>query len=150
LRDTLGSSEIGLGWADSPTIGGHAYTHEIVIMPTVYGDANLDGTANFSDLGILLSHYNTLTTGTWSWGDFNYDGNVNFSDLGILLSHYNHASGLGIVLSSYSLDSQAIGALSAAGFNTSEVPEPSSIVMLATLATAAGLWSVRRRRNRVA
>ena len=76
---------------------------------------------------MLLSKYNL--TGTWSVGDFNYDGSVTGADLSLLLSKYN----------------QSIPA-SVAGAAVAGVPEPSSLVMLATLAAAMGLGVAGRRR----
>jgi hypothetical protein len=52
------------------------------------GDANLDGTVNFSDLLVLAKNYNT-TGDVWEQGDFNGDGTVNFSDLLVLAKNYN-------------------------------------------------------------
>jgi hypothetical protein len=52
------------------------------------GDANRDGSVNFSDLLALAANYN-LAGRTFSQGDFNYDGTVNFNDLLILASRYN-------------------------------------------------------------
>ena len=51
------------------------------------GDANGDKVADFTDLGILLNHYNQA--GTFATGDFDPSGTVDFTDLGILLNNYN-------------------------------------------------------------
>jgi chitodextrinase len=51
------------------------------------GDLNADGTVNFLDLSILLSHWGS-TSATASQGDINSDGVVNFLDLSIMLSHW--------------------------------------------------------------
>jgi hypothetical protein len=59
----------------------------LVARLTRYGDANLDGITDFSDLGRLLQNYNK--SGDWSKGDGNYDGIVDFADLGLLLNNYN-------------------------------------------------------------
>ena len=58
---------------------------------TLYGDANLDGQVNSTDLQILLFGLNK--PGAWDQGDFNYDGNVNSADLQALLFTLNTALG---------------------------------------------------------
>ncbi len=86
IHSSVATATYGLGWIDNTT------THAISIAYTVYGDANLDGSVNFSDLSKLLSKYNQ--PGVWADGDFNYDGVVNFADLSKLLSTYNQSIGL--------------------------------------------------------
>jgi hypothetical protein len=51
------------------------------------GDANHDGTVNFSDLLILAQHYGS-TNAVWETGDFSNDGAVGFGDLLTLAQHY--------------------------------------------------------------
>ena len=46
----------------------------VTVQPALYGDANLDGSVNFSDLSKVLANYGQSGM-TWSQGDFNYDGN---------------------------------------------------------------------------
>ena len=70
-------------------------THQVTIMPAIYGDANLDGVVNFSDLSKVLTNYNQ-TGMSWSQGDFNYDGIVNFEDLNKILTNYNLTGPLSI------------------------------------------------------
>ncbi len=113
LSSTADSTR-GLGWIDNTT------TSKISVAFTIYGDANLDGTANFADLSKLLSDYNQA--GVWVDGDFNYDGVVDFADLSKLLSTYN----------------QSIGTLTPA-------PEPSSLILLSTMIGLAGALTIRRR-----
>ena len=85
------------------------------------GDASLDGSVDFIDLGILLNNYDQL--GNFAAGDFDFSGKVDFVDLGILLNNYNT-----------SLPVRAtVGA----------VPEPTTL-MLATLGFAALLVGGRR------
>ena len=50
------------------------------------GDANEDGSVNFSDLVALAAHYGQ--SGGWTSGDFNQDQKVGFDDLVILAAHY--------------------------------------------------------------
>ncbi|MFT3785939.1 MAG: PEP-CTERM sorting domain-containing protein [Tepidisphaeraceae bacterium] len=92
------------------------------------GDANFDGTVNFSDLLVLAANYNG-TSAKWSEGDFTLDSTVNFNDLLGLAANYN-----GSVSGSFAAD----WALA-----QSMVPEP---VSMASLGAAAGVVLVRRRR----
>jgi hypothetical protein len=65
----------------------------VLVRYTLLGDANLDGTVNFTDLVALAQNYNTVvsaaTDGWWSAGDFTYDGLANFNDLVKLAQNYN-------------------------------------------------------------
>jgi hypothetical protein len=111
-----------LGWQDTGT--------EIDILPTLVGDTDLNGTVDNNDLGQLLKYFNQ--PGGWAQGDFNGNGTVDNSDLGALLANYNYAP--------LTLPLVVAGA--------SPVPEPSSFVMLLTLATAAlGMVRFAQRRQ---
>lgn len=57
-------------------------------LEPIPGDANLDGTVDASDLGILASHYGAGSGAEWGDGDFDNDSMVDVSDLGILASNY--------------------------------------------------------------
>ncbi len=114
FQSSSASSSRGLGWNDNTS------TSKINIAYTVYGDTNLDGTTNFTDLSKLLSKYGQ--SGVWADGDANYDGTVNFTDLSKMLSTYG----------------QSVGTLTPS-------PEPSSIALLLTLAGLVGAWVIRRR-----
>ena len=81
FQSSAATTQLCLGWIDNTG------SSKISVVYTIYGDANLDGTTDFSDLGKLLAHYNQ--PGVWADGDFNYDGMVDFSDLGKLLANYN-------------------------------------------------------------
>ncbi|MCD6377303.1 MAG: PEP-CTERM sorting domain-containing protein, partial [Planctomycetes bacterium] len=56
------------------------------------GDANLDGSVDVSDLGILAGNYGG-TGKSWSEGDFDGDLVVDISDLGILAGNYGFSTG---------------------------------------------------------
>ncbi len=114
FQSSTASASRGLGWTDNTG------TSKINIAYTVYGDTNLDGTTNFTDLSKLLSKYGQ--SGVWADGDANYDGTVNFTDLSKMLSTYG----------------QSVGSLTPS-------PEPSSIALLLTLAGLVGAWVIRRR-----
>lgn len=91
------------------------------------GDANLDGTVDFTDLNAVLSNYDHSGM-TWATGDFDGNGTVNFADLNTLLSYYNHSSG----------EPTADQIVSDRGM---AVPEPSGILMLAAFGAIAAAWS---------
>ncbi len=146
LYSAAASNTVGLGWVDNTT------THQVTVMPALYGDANLDGVVNFSDLNKVLTNYNS-TGMTWSQGDFNYDGVVNFTDLNKILTNYNLSGPLNInnlppsAYQSLESDSQAMQLLAKDGITLSQpVPEPSSLVMLASLLALGGAWRWGRRR----
>ena len=75
----------GLGFSDNGA-------GQITVKFTRYGDANLDGAVNFSDLLLLAQHYGTMTGATWDQGDFNYDGGVGFDDLLLLAQNYGQGA----------------------------------------------------------
>ncbi len=112
FQSSTASASRGLGWTDNTV------TSKINIAYTTYGDTNLDGTTNFTDLSKLLSKYGQ--SGVWADGDANYDGTVNFTDLSKMLSTYG----------------QSVGSLTPS-------PEPSSIIML-VIAGLVGAWVIRR------
>ena len=82
------------------------------------GDANLDGSVDISDFGILAGNYGG-TDKSWSEGDFNGDLVVDISDLGILAGNYGFSTG---------------GA----------VPEPATLMLL----LAGGVLSIMRNRRK--
>jgi hypothetical protein len=130
---TAAAAGMALGWKDDATA--------VNVMYTFYGDTNLDGSVNLTDLGVLLDHFNT-TGDVWAVGDFNYDGKVDLTDLGMLLDHYN-SSLAGATLGAAALDSAAIRLLAAHGITV--VPEPGMFALL--IVGAIGLL-IRARWNR--
>jgi autotransporter-associated beta strand protein len=87
IRDTSATAAMGLGWVDNAAV------KQVTIMPALYGDVNLDGTVDFSDLNILLANYGQSGK-VWRTGDFSHDGSVGLTDLSLLLSNYGHTGGL--------------------------------------------------------
>ncbi len=117
-----GPGAMALGWKDTGS--------EIDILPTLIGDTDLNGTVDNNDLGQLLKYFNKA--GGWTSGDFNGNGTVDNSDLGALLANFNHAPlTLPLVVS-----------------GANPVPEPSTLIMLASLLALVGAWGIGRRRNR--
>ena len=67
--------------------------HELVFVNgdptdvgTEYGDANLDGLVNDTDLSLMLSNWGENVG--WGQGDFTGNGNVDDNDLGMLLANW--------------------------------------------------------------
>jgi fibronectin-binding autotransporter adhesin len=65
--------------------------HQVTVLSTLAGDANLDASVNGADLNIVLSNYNQGSMG-WTQGDFDNNGSVNGADLNIVLSNYNQSA----------------------------------------------------------
>ena len=110
---TTADASHGLGWMDNGV-------DEVTVMYTLYGDSNLDGSVNGTDLNAVLSYYNQSSE-IWNHGDFNYDGSVNGTDLNTVLSNYN----------------QSLPA------STAAVPEPSTLLLV--VLGLAGLLAWRKR-----
>jgi hypothetical protein len=79
---------------------------------------------------------------------------VNGDDLSIVLGHWLQTGPitLDVGLGTYDgLTTAELGAIAAHGVTLDVVPEPSSLLMLATLLALGGVWGMGRRwRNRVA
>lgn len=58
-----------------------------MLRVTRYGDANLDGTVNFTDLLALAQSYGQSNS-NWDQGDMTYDAAVGFPDLLTLAQNY--------------------------------------------------------------
>jgi hypothetical protein len=87
---------------------------------TYFGDANLDGEFNSSDLVAVLASgaYEADVDSVWSTGDFNADGRTNSSDLVAALADGGYEAGPRAAVAS--------------------VPEPASVMLL--MMAAGGLW----------
>lgn len=57
----------------------------------VYGDVNLDGQVDSTDLGLLLNAFGETNTG-WGDGNLNADATVDSTDLGLVLNNFGHSS----------------------------------------------------------
>jgi len=108
-----------------------------LVADTVYleGDANRDGTVDFSDFLILQTQFGA--GGVFGDGDFNLDGTVDFSDFLLLQTNFGFAASGPVAVSS-----EQLAALDA--FAAANVPEPTG---LAALGLGMGLIAVRRRQK---
>ena len=123
----------GIGWKDD------AASQQVTVAYTYYGDANLDGQVDISDLGALATAWQT--SAVWSQGDFDYSGFVDISDLGKLATNWQ--LGVGAPLGP-SFD-EALASLGLAGVS---VPEPAAMSLLAVC--LAGAFTRRHRRQAAA
>ncbi|HWB52562.1 MAG TPA: PEP-CTERM sorting domain-containing protein, partial [Tepidisphaeraceae bacterium] len=107
-----------VGMVDGVTLDGSS----VAVKYTWYGDTNLDGIVDSSDLTTMTNDLGSSGVG-WNGGDLNYDGIVNSDDLGLFM----------LGLAEYNAHGQQ---------NISSVPEPSAALMLIGL----GALATRRRR----
>jgi hypothetical protein len=121
----------------NPFDGTYPGPSDILIKYTYYGDANLSGKVDSADYTLIDNGYLLHLTG-WYNGDFNYDGAVNGSDYTLIDNAFNtQGAQIMAVLASptATISTQATGA----------VPEPSSVGLLAVV--ASGLLARRRYRK---
>ena len=137
-----------LGWFDNTT------TSQIKVMYTIAGDCTGapdgagDGIVGGPDLTALLANFGKPAV--WATGDFNYDGTCGGPDLTLLLANFGQSALSDLVVNAsayHNSNGEAIGMLSAAGFTL--VPEPSSIILLATVlfAILAIAWRMHMQKN---
>jgi autotransporter-associated beta strand protein len=125
IRSSTATSSKGLGWGDNTT------AHQVTVMYTYFGDANLDGAVDTLDFNSLAANFGG-TGKVWTQADFNYDGTVDTLDFNKLAANFGQtnpeAGGGG--------GSSSVGAL---------VPEPATLA-LAGFAASGLLFRPRRRR----
>ena len=70
------------GYSPSPT--------DIIVKPTVFGDADLNGQIDASDYALIDNGYNSHgSAGGWINGDFNYDDVINGDDYTLIDNTFN-------------------------------------------------------------
>jgi hypothetical protein len=116
IYDTKATRSIGLGWVDNTA------TQQVKIRPALYGDANLNGAVDNSDLGQLLKYFNKA--GGWAQGAFFYTGTVDNNDLGALLANFNKT--LPLVAASVPMAGSSASASSAAPVTAVDTPAAST------------------------
>ncbi|HTW93771.1 MAG TPA: PEP-CTERM sorting domain-containing protein [Tepidisphaeraceae bacterium] len=147
------ASQTGLdytvGYADGADGITSVPSGQIEILPTMAGDAKLQGNVVFGDFQILAQYFGQSNT-TWDEGDFTYNGTTNFGDFQLLAQDFGaNSSGLtaGEIASLNGFAAQFGDVLvpntDGVGFQLISVPEPASAVLLA--ASGFGLLLARRR-----
>ncbi|HUB27151.1 MAG TPA: PEP-CTERM sorting domain-containing protein [Tepidisphaeraceae bacterium] len=137
-----------VGYADGADgIVGGLPSGEIEILPTLAGDAKLQGNVVFGDFQILAQYFGQ--SGGWDEGNFKYGSTVNFGDFQLLAQDFGATNGglsAGEIASLNSFAAQfgdVLVANSGGGFSLAVVPEPASIGLLAI----GGFGLLARRRK---
>jgi autotransporter-associated beta strand protein len=130
-----------LGYADAADAGNPAGLSlgNIEIKFTLIGDADLNGTVNGIDFGILAANFNK-TVSRWDQGDFDYNGIVNGIDFTGLASNFNKATS-----GASALSDPAVVAFAEANGLMADIPEPASFL---SLMIGSVVMMRRRRANR--
>jgi len=151
LDASQGKIAYSIGYADGADglISGLS-SGEIEIVPTIAGDAKLQGDVNFGDFQVLAQYFGK--SGGWDEGNFTYGSTVDFGDFQVLAQDFGaNSSGLTAseIASLSSFAAQFGGELLAnsdgVGFQVVSVPEPASI---GVCAIAGFVLLARRRRIR--
>jgi autotransporter-associated beta strand protein len=151
---SLNASQSHLVYAIGYSDGGDGIVNglssgQIEIMPTLAGDAKLQGNVVFGDFQLLSQYFGQ--SGTWDEGNFTYGPTINFGDFQLLSQDFAASpSGLtvGELASINGFAAQFDEELvpdSGGGFSMESVPEPSSAAIL-----AIGMGLLTRRRKRMA
>jgi autotransporter-associated beta strand protein len=120
---------------------------EIEILPTIAGDAKLQGNVVFGDFQILAQYFGKA--GGWDEGNFKYGATVNFGDFQLLAQDFGDTNGGLSASEMASLNNfaaqfgDALVANPGGGFSLVSVPEPASIGLLAIV----GIGLLARRRK---
>jgi len=124
---------------------------EIEMLPTLAGDAKLEGNVVFGDFQLLAQYFGQA--GSWDEGNFTYGPTIDFGDFQLLAQDFGQNSSAvtaGELASLNQFAGQFGDALAAdpngAGFRLISVPEPASGMLLIV---AAGLLAGRRKEKRI-
>jgi hypothetical protein len=135
-----------VGYADGADGITSVSSGEIEIMPTLAGDAKLQGNVVFGDFQ-LLSQYFGQTGTSWDEGNFTYGSTTNFGDFQLLSQNFGATSAnltAGELATMNSFAAQFGETMEPNGTLVSmAIPEPATVGMLAV----AGLGFLRRRRR---
>jgi hypothetical protein len=138
-----------VGYADGSDGITSVPSGKIEILPTLAGDAKLQGNVVFGDFQLLSQYFGQPNT-TWDEGNFTYGSTTNFGDFQLLSQNFGQtASGLtaGELASLNSFASQFGDKVvsDGVGFQVVSVPEPMSAGLLGF--GALGLMARRRSRS---
>jgi fibronectin-binding autotransporter adhesin len=139
-----------LGYADGADGLTSVPSGEIEILPTLAGDAKLQGDVVFGDFQVLAQYFGH-SGATWDEGAFTYNGVVNFGDFQLLAQDFG-SSNAALTAAEVASINQFAGQFGIAvepnadgvGLTLVSVPEPASTGLLA----AAGFGLLARRRRR--
>jgi fibronectin-binding autotransporter adhesin len=140
-----------VGYADGADGITGVSSGEVEILPTLAGDAKMQGNVVFGDFQLLSQYFGQSGT-SWDEGDFTYNGTTNFGDFQLLSQNFGASAGTGLTAGELaSLNSFAaqfgdgmVANPDGVGFSLVSVPEPASAGLLAL----AGLASLKRRRRK--
>ena len=135
LRSTTSTAARGLGYKDDGA-------GNVIVMATLYGDADLDGGVSINDFNALAGNFGQSTGKVWTDGDFDYDGGVSINDFNLLAASFGQtlpASGDAWTgLLAFAAAHNDLAAFEA----VTGVPEPTAMALLA----AGAVVGLRRRR----
>jgi T5SS/PEP-CTERM-associated repeat protein len=114
------------------TINQSSAGSDLLILPTLVGDLNLDGAVNFIDVTNLAPNLGKTTGQTWAGGDLSGDGAVNFIDITALAP--NLGKSVANVTATQNMSTPAA---------ITSAPEPASMLLLGV----GGALLLGRRRN---
>jgi len=111
-----------------------------VVAWAAFGDANLDGQVNFSDVQLINNGgtfgQGTSTGATWVQGDFNYSGDMTFTDINLMNNSGLYGTGSYLPVAGLVLGEGGLPAMAS-------VPEPGTWG-LAIMGLMAAFGTIRR------
>jgi uncharacterized repeat protein (TIGR03803 family) len=136
----------GIGYADGADgIVKGLSSGQIEILPTLAGDAKLQGSVNFGDFELVSQYFGQ--SATWDEGNFGYGSVVDFGDFQVLSQNFGGANALTTGemagMEEFAAQNGVSLVQTPSGFSLVSVPEPASAGMM----VLAGFGIVRRRRR---